>query len=88
MPGTPFQKKVWQGLQAIPYGSIRSYKEQADIIGAPNAIRAVAKANGDNSIAIVVPCHRVLGSNGELVGYGGGLWRKQFLLKHEKETLS
>lgn len=87
MPGTPFQKKVWEKLLAIPYGSIHSYKEQAEIIDAPNAVRAVAKANGDNNIAIVVPCHRVVGSNGELVGYGGGLWRKQFLLKHEKENL-
>jgi AraC family transcriptional regulator of adaptative response/methylated-DNA-[protein]-cysteine methyltransferase len=86
LPGTPFQKKVWEGLQTIPYGSTLSYKEQAQIIGASNAVRAVAKANGDNSIAIVIPCHRVVGSNGELVGYGGGLWRKQFLLKHESDN--
>ncbi len=84
-PGTPFQKKVWEALRAIPYGSVRSYTEQAEIIGAPKAVRAVAKANGDNSIAILVPCHRVIGSNGELTGYGGGLWRKQFLLKHESK---
>ena len=81
--GTPFQKKVWEELQKIPYGSTRSYKEQAEVIGRPKSIRAVAKANGDNNIAIVVPCHRVVGVNGELTGYGGGLWRKQFLLDHE-----
>jgi AraC family transcriptional regulator of adaptative response/methylated-DNA-[protein]-cysteine methyltransferase len=83
LPGTEFQKKVWEELRAIPYGATRSYKEQAEIIGAPKAVRAVAKANGDNSIAILVPCHRVLGTNGELIGYGGGLWRKQYLLNHE-----
>jgi AraC family transcriptional regulator of adaptative response/methylated-DNA-[protein]-cysteine methyltransferase len=83
LPGTPFQEKVWAGLQAIPYGSTRSYKEQADFIGSPNAVRAVANANGDNRIAILIPCHRVIGANGELVGYGGGLSRKQYLLKLE-----
>lgn len=83
LPGTPFQKKVWAGLQTIPYGSTRSYKEQADFIGSPNAVRAVARANGDNRIAILIPCHRVIGANGELVGYGGGLSRKQYLLKLE-----
>jgi AraC family transcriptional regulator of adaptative response/methylated-DNA-[protein]-cysteine methyltransferase len=83
LPGTLFQKKVWAGLQSICYGSTRSYKEQAEAIGHPNAIRAVAKANGDNRIGIVIPCHRVVGVNGELVGYGGGLWRKQYLLKLE-----
>ena len=82
-PGTPFQKKVWAGLQAIPYGMTRSYKEQAEAIGMPSAVRAVAKANGDNRIAILIPCHRVIGANGELVGYGGGLSRKQYLLKLE-----
>lgn len=81
--GTDFQKKVWAELQSIPYGCTRSYKEQANAIGSPNAVRAVAKANGDNRIAIIIPCHRVIGSNGEMVGYGGGLWRKQHLLKHE-----
>ena len=81
--GTPFQKKVWAGLQTIPYAAVRSYKEQAKAIGLPNAVRAVAKANGDNRIAILIPCHRVIGANGELVGYGGGLSRKQYLLKLE-----
>jgi AraC family transcriptional regulator of adaptative response/methylated-DNA-[protein]-cysteine methyltransferase len=83
LPGTEFQKKVWAELQSIPFGYTRSYKEQAYAIGSPLAIRAVAKANGDNRIAILIPCHRVIGANGEMVGYGGGLWRKQYLLKHE-----
>jgi len=83
LPGTPFQQKVWAGLRAIPYGSTRSYKEQAEAIGFPDAVRAVAKANGDNRIAIIVPCHRVIGAGGDLVGYGGGLWRKRFLLALE-----
>jgi len=83
LAGTPFQQKVWKGLQTIPYGATRSYKEQAEIIGLPDAVRAVAKANGDNRIAIVIPCHRVIGANGKLVGYGGGLWRKQYLLNLE-----
>ena len=83
LPGTEFQKKVWAGLGAIPYGATRSYKQQAEAIGAPNAVRAVARANGDNRIAILIPCHRVVGANGELVGYGGGLTRKEYLLKLE-----
>jgi AraC family transcriptional regulator of adaptative response/methylated-DNA-[protein]-cysteine methyltransferase len=84
-PGTAFQQKVWAGLQAIPYGSTRSYTEQAEAVGSPNAVRAVAKANGDNRIAIIIPCHRVIGAHGELVGYGGGLSRKQYLLKLESD---
>jgi AraC family transcriptional regulator of adaptative response/methylated-DNA-[protein]-cysteine methyltransferase len=83
LPGTPFQQRVWAGLQMIPYASTCSYKEQAEAIGLPNAVRAVAKANGDNRIAIIIPCHRVIGADGELVGYGGGLWRKRYLLDHE-----
>jgi AraC family transcriptional regulator of adaptative response/methylated-DNA-[protein]-cysteine methyltransferase len=83
LSGTSFQEEVWAGLQTIPYGSTRSYKEQAENIGRPEAIRAVARANGDNRIAIIIPCHRVIGSNGKLVGYGGGLWRKQYLLDLE-----
>lgn len=81
--GTPFQKEVWAALQAIPYGSTRSYKEQSTAIGMPKAVRAVANANGRNPISIVIPCHRVIGSNGTLTGYGGGLWRKKFLLELE-----
>lgn len=67
----------------IPYGTTRSYQEQAEFLENPNAIRAVAQANGDNRIAIIIPCHRVIGKNGKLIGYGGGLWRKQYLLDHE-----
>lgn len=84
-PGTEFQNQVWKGLQDIPYGETRSYKEQAKALGNPNAVRAVARANGGNRVAILIPCHRVIGSNGELVGYGGGLWRKKFLLDLESK---
>jgi len=83
LDGTAFQRQVWSALQTIPYGETRSYKEQAEFICNPKAIRAVARANGDNRIAIIIPCHRVIGANGELVGYGGGLWRKQYLLNLE-----
>ena len=86
MVGTDFQKKVWRVLQTIPHGSTRSYKQQAELIGNPQAVRAVAKANGDNRISILIPCHRVIGSDGKLVGYGGGLWRKKYLLDLEKEN--
>ncbi|MBS1586827.1 MAG: methylated-DNA--[protein]-cysteine S-methyltransferase [Bacteroidetes bacterium] len=81
--GTPFQKRVWEGLMKIPFGDTRSYKEQSIFLGDVKAIRAVAGANGENGIAIIVPCHRVVGANGSLVGYGGGLWRKKWLLGHE-----
>lgn len=89
-PGTPFQMRVWTELQRIPSGTTTSYTRLAESIGQPNAVRAVARANGDNRIAILIPCHRVIGSNGELVGYGGGLWRKKKLLELEgrTETLS
>ncbi len=83
IPGTEFQLQVWKELQKIPYGKTRSYKEQAIAIDNPKAVRAVARANGDNRIAIIIPCHRVIGNNGELVGYGGGIWRKQHLLNLE-----
>ena len=82
-PGTLFQKKVWEVLKTIPFGSTRSYKAQAIALGNLAAIRAVASANGHNRIAIVIPCHRVIGENGSLIGYGGGLWRKKWLLEHE-----
>ena len=85
LAGTPFQKRVWAELQRIPYGSTRSYREQAEALGAPKAVRAVAKANGDNRIAILIPCHRVIGAKGELMGYGGGVSRKQYLLKLESD---
>lgn len=85
--GTAFQKEVWEILQQIPYGGTRSYQEQADILGNPNSVRAVANANGLNKISILIPCHRVIGSNGQLTGYGGGIWRKQKLLELEKAIL-
>jgi AraC family transcriptional regulator, regulatory protein of adaptative response / methylated-DNA-[protein]-cysteine methyltransferase len=81
--GTPFQKQVWLELMRIPYASSRSYKQQSIALGNEKAIRAVAGANGDNGIAIIIPCHRVIGENGHLTGYGGGLWRKKWLLEHE-----
>jgi AraC family transcriptional regulator, regulatory protein of adaptative response / methylated-DNA-[protein]-cysteine methyltransferase len=81
--GTPFQLSVWQVLKSIPYAETRSYSQQALQLGRPSAVRAVACANGDNPIAIVVPCHRVIGADGTLTGYGGGLWRKRWLLHHE-----
>ncbi|MBS3993960.1 MAG: methylated-DNA--[protein]-cysteine S-methyltransferase [Bacteroidetes bacterium] len=81
--GTPFQLGVWKFLQTIPYGSVISYKEQAIKMGDVHAIRAVAAANAHNPLWIVVPCHRVIGSDGDLIGYAGGLWRKEWLLKHE-----
>lgn len=82
--GTEFQKKVWQALLIIPYGKTVSYLQQSESMGNPLSIRAVANANGMNKIAIIVPCHRVIGSNGKLTGYAGGLERKQFLLNLEK----
>ncbi len=82
--GTEFQRRVWAQLRTIPYGETRSYGEQARRIGEPSAVRAVARANGDNRIAIVIPCHRVVGSDGKLTGYGGGLWRKRRLLDLER----
>ena len=85
--GTDFQKKVWDVLRTIPYGSTRSYQQQADILGNPKAVRAVANANGLNKISIIIPCHRVIGSDGKLTGYGGGIWRKQKLLELEKAIL-
>lgn len=84
LPGTDFQRQVWQALMTIPEGETRSYQEQAEIVGKPAAVRAVARANGDNRISIIVPCHRVIGKNGKLTGYGGGLWRKQRLLELEQ----
>jgi len=82
--GTPFQRAVWQLLQEIPFGKTISYLELARRLGDERAIRAVASANGKNPIWILIPCHRVIGSNGDLTGYAGGLWRKQWLLDHER----
>jgi len=81
--GTDFQKRVWRALCEIPYGETRSYKQIAEAIGNPKAVRAVGMANNRNPITIVVPCHRVIGANGKLVGYGGGLEMKEFLLRLE-----
>ncbi|HMG82422.1 MAG TPA: methylated-DNA--[protein]-cysteine S-methyltransferase [Ferruginibacter sp.] len=83
--GTPFQETVWKELQNIPYGRTISYLELSKRIGNTKAIRAVGTANGNNAISIVVPCHRVIGSNGDLIGYGGDLWRKKWLLDHENK---
>jgi methylated-DNA-[protein]-cysteine S-methyltransferase len=81
--GTPFQRRVWRALRRIPAGSTCSYGELARTVGAPRASRAVGAANGANPIGLVVPCHRVIGSDGSLTGYGGGLERKRWLLAHE-----
>lgn len=81
--GSEFQRRAWEALRHIPYGETRSYGEQAAAMGRPDAVRAVARANGDNRIAIVLPCHRVIGKDGSLTGYGGGLWRKRRLLELE-----
>lgn len=86
--GTAFQQTVWQQLTAIPYGQTVSYLNIARQVGNEKAVRAVGAANGQNPIVIVVPCHRVVGSNGQLTGYGGGLWRKAWLLNHEKRFSS
>jgi O-6-methylguanine DNA methyltransferase len=83
VPGTPFQTLVWTELQRIPIGTTTSYSRVAESIGRPSAVRAVASANGANRIAIIIPCHRVIGADGSLTGYGGGLWRKQRLLELE-----
>lgn len=81
--GTDFQKRVWQELQTIPYGRYRTYAQQATALGDIKAIRAVASANGKNPIAIIIPCHRILGTDGSLTGYAGGLDKKKWLLEHE-----
>lgn len=83
--GSDFAQRVWAQLQAIPAGQTRSYGEIAQAIGRPSAVRAVARANGANTIALIVPCHRVIGADGALTGYGGGLWRKQRLLEIERQ---
>ncbi|CAA6799642.1 MAG: Methylated-DNA--protein-cysteine methyltransferase (EC [uncultured Sulfurovum sp.] len=83
--GTPFQKSVWEALLTIPYGETSNYKKQAKMIGNEKAVRAVANANGANAISIIVPCHRIIGSDGTLTGYAGGLEMKQRLLELEKE---
>jgi AraC family transcriptional regulator of adaptative response/methylated-DNA-[protein]-cysteine methyltransferase len=87
-PGTEFQQSVWTCLKSIPYGETYTYQQQAEKINKPKAVRAVASANGFNRISIIVPCHRVIGKNGKLTGYGGGLERKRWLIDHEKQKLN
>jgi AraC family transcriptional regulator of adaptative response/methylated-DNA-[protein]-cysteine methyltransferase len=84
-PGSEFQNLVWKELLNIPYGCTRSYQEQADALHKHESVRAVANANGMNRISIIIPCHRVIGADGHLTGYGGGLKRKRWLLEHEKK---
>jgi methylated-DNA-[protein]-cysteine S-methyltransferase len=86
LAGTPFQQRVWAALQDIPYGRTISYGQLADRIGQPSASRAVGLANGKNPVSIIVPCHRVVGADGGLTGYGGGIERKRFLLAHEQRV--
>ena len=86
--GTPFQQQVWQALSQIPCGQTMTYGELAAQIGKPNAYRAVGNANGKNKISLIIPCHRLVGSDGTLTGYGGGLWRKEWLLAHELRMMS
>ncbi|MBS1531803.1 MAG: methylated-DNA--[protein]-cysteine S-methyltransferase [Bacteroidetes bacterium] len=86
-PGSGFQQEVWDCLLKIPYGKTISYLQQSKIMNNPLAIRAIASTNGKNDLAIVVPCHRVIGSDGSLTGYAGGLWRKKWLLEHEAKVL-
>ena len=83
--GTPFQREVWRALRKIPCGATTSYGKLAATIGHPDAVRAVGTANGANPVAVVVPCHRVIGANGSLTGYGGGIERKRWLLDHERQ---
>ena len=85
--GSPFQKRVWEELRKIPSGETRSYLDIATLIGKPTAFRAVANANGANQLAIVIPCHRVINTNGELGGYGGGIARKKWLIDLEKQGI-
>ena len=84
--GTNFQKKVWNELLNVPYGKTRSYLQQTKKLGDPKAIRAVASANGKNPIWIIIPCHRIIGADGSLTGYAGGIWRKKWLLEHESPS--
>jgi methylated-DNA-[protein]-cysteine S-methyltransferase len=86
--GTPFQREVWRALREIPCGETISYAKLAQRIGKPKAVRAVGLANGSNPIGVIVPCHRVIGTNGSLTGYGGGIERKRWLLQHESNPLA
>lgn len=86
--GTPFQQRVWQALMTIPYGKTISYRELAELVGTPKAVRAVGSANGKNRVPIIVPCHRVIATGGKLGGYSGGLDKKIWLLEHEQKMIS
>jgi len=83
-PGSEFQQEAWKTLQQIPYGETRSYQQQAISLSKPDAVRAVAHANGMNRVCIIIPCHRVIGADGKLIGFGGGVWRKKWLLDLER----
>jgi len=85
--GTEFQQQVWAQLLKVPYGSTASYRDIALALGDADAVRAVGSANGKNPISIIIPCHRIIGSGGKLIGYGGGVWRKEWLLRHERGVL-
>ena len=87
MGGTDFQKAVWLSLLGVGYGETASYGDMAKAVGRPKAVRAVGNSNRLNQISIIVPCHRIIGSSGDLTGYGGGLWRKEWLLEHERKHL-
>ena len=87
LAGTPFQKKVWDTVSHVGYGQVRTYQDIAKNVCNPKGVRAVGLANGKNPIPIIIPCHRIIGSNGKLMGYGGGLWRKEWLLRHEGAIL-
>lgn len=88
LQGTDFQRKVWSQLMKIPFGETSSYKNIAASIGNEKAVRAVGNANARNKIAIIIPCHRVIGSDGKLIGYASGVWRKEWLLSHERKACS
>ncbi len=88
LQGSEFQRKVWQALSGVGYGETLSYKDIALRIDNPKAARAVGNANNKNPLCIIIPCHRVVGSNGSLTGYAGGLWRKKWLLEHERKNLN
>ena len=85
--GTDFQRKVWDLLLKVQFGTTRTYSWQSKEFGNPLAIRAIAAANGQNKIPIIIPCHRIIGSNGKLTGYAGGIWRKRWLIEHERRVL-
>ncbi len=86
LEGTAFQKRVWRELMKVGFGRTASYRDIAKAVGRPKAVRAVGNTNRLNPVSIIVPCHRIIGSDGKLVGYGGGLWRKGWLLEHERGT--